>query len=244
MKGFTIFRHSLLLVLRNWQEALRIGALPVLAVMLVGLLTIGPAGFAALQAEPETLDPALASGVILTVLVGMVAMLVIVVNWHRFVLLEEYPGGWVPSLHPALVLGYFGRFLLLSLLMSLALFPVLFVVGLFGPASVIVLPIVMLGLTILFYRLAVILPAGAIGQPITLAQAWEATKGSSPSILMAMLLLFLVNVVAQTVVTILALVVPILALALSLPVSVVLALAGVSILTTLHGHYVEGRPID
>jgi hypothetical protein len=96
------------------------------------------------------------------------------------------------------------------------------------------------------YRFAPLLPASAVGQPLTFGAAWEATKGATSAIVV----LAIVSAVASFVIDLPALVLGlagppghILGLIWMLGTGWVKMLVGVSILTTLYGHYVEGRAI-
>lgn len=245
MKGWSIFKHSVLLVLRNWKEALQIGLVPVGIVVVLFFALIGPGTMMALSTQnPDDFDPALAGPLFLVVAASVIAFLLIVVNWHRYVLLEEYPTGWIPRAPVGLALGYLGRFILLMLLAAFLMIPLGLVSMLAGPLAIVLLPAAALFISVVFYRLAIILPSGAIGQPIGFSAAWEATRGSSGTILVMMLCLFALNIVVQIIVTGFMLVLPLLGLLVSIVLSALVGLAGVSILTTLYGHYIEGRPID
>lgn len=257
MKGWDIFLHSARLVLRNWKEALQIGLLPIGLVIVVGLLVLGADFWAiAAQGGPDVLADdfgamaGLGVSFALVWIFGLFMMLSVIVNWHRFVLLEQYPAGWVPAFHLGLALGYFGRILMLVLLAMLIMLPL----GVLGAAldggsggsgafTAIIVLVAGLFLGIAFYRVAAILPAGAIGKPISLRQAWEATQGATGTIIVLVLVLFIANLVLQLAVAALMLIFAPLGLLATVVAGVFWGLVSVSVLTTFYGHYIEGRPI-
>ncbi len=253
MKGWLIFKHSFSMVLRNWQEAVKIGLLPVLMIVGLAMLVLRGAAFELIQGtNPEDMEhvfmqPGLIGGFIAVWLFALFALLSVVVNWHRFVLLEEYPENWIPKIRANVVLGYLGRIILIAILSLVLMIPLGLVAGMMMAIpglGWIALIAAYLCVAIVMYRVIAILPAAAIGEPITLGQAFESTRGSNMDIFVLMLVSFGVNIVFQLAVGAVAVVSPILSGLLSIPVSLALALVNVSVLTTFYGHYIQGRPID
>lgn len=253
MKGWLIFKHAFGMVLRNWREALQIGLVPALLVVAFSVVVLRSAAVELFQGvNPEDMDyvfsrPQVVSGVLVVWLVAMVSMLWIIVNWHRFVLLEEFPTGWLPPFRLGPVLGYLGRIILLGVLALLFMIPVGMVAGLF--LVIPVLGVVALGamyifLAIALYRVVVILPACAVEKPVSLSTAFNATKGANFDIFILMLVSFGVNILLQLVVLAVSAIVPLLGALVSIPVFLALSLVNVSVLTTFYGHYIEGRPIE
>lgn len=267
MKGWLIFKHSLLMVLRNWREALQVGLVPIALVFTLGTLLFGTMGLDvlltpdlvmdsqtdALLTDDEPLYPAGFFGSFFLIwIVAFVAMFWVVVSWHRFVLLEEYPKGWIPKFHGDRILAYFGRTLLLGLIAAIAMIPVMAALAMLtgglattgsDAVGIIASLLLVLVLSLLLFRLVPILPAAAIGKPLALAESWRATQGATTDILMLALVGFAVQIALQAVVGVFVFVSPVLGLIVSGVTSLVLALVNVSILTTFYGHYVEGRPI-
>ena len=93
------------------------------------------------------------------------------------------------------------------------------------------------------YRLSLSLPAAALGEPMGFGASWGATKGAGGDILV----LAILSVVAAVVIDLPpAFIFPnltILAVAWQFATGWVILMVGVSILTTLYGHYVERRPL-
>lgn len=246
MKGLHIIRHSIQMILRNLLDILRLGLIPVAVV--VGSVA---ALFALVFATASEQGPG-AGATLLFIAVFLIAVacsLWFIVNWHRFVLLEDYPKGWIPPFHGDRMASYVGHALMLSLIMFLAMIP-LFLSQLFlaQVGSVFVasggVAIFFLVMSVLGMRLSVILPAAAIGKPLTLKDAFHVTKGANWTICVVMFLLAGCHFVVSILIGLLSAgQMAALALVLAVPVQLFLTILPVSILTTLYGHYVEGRPV-
>lgn len=252
MKGWNIFLHSLNMVLRNWKEALQIGLLPVaiIAAAVVVLLMTG------ILAEPtdQNMPFNFPSGggflsVFLTTLLACFCILWVVVNWHSFVLKEEYPQGWVPPLPTKRIFGY----LLQSIVVSLCLLPVSIVLVMFivpivntvdATTLLVVLTLIYLPVYMIAYRLFITLPATAIGEQLSISEAWTATKGSSGTLLVLSIVMSLASVLINQIETVLNNAMQGSAFLITAPLYAIWGLVGVSVLTTLYGHYVQGRPLD
>lgn len=258
MRGWHIFTHSAGLVFRNLDAAFRISAVPYCAHIAAQIfLLLNPAllatpdvgtdidatmGGALPQVEP------LAYAVFFCLqFAAAIASLWIAVNWHRYVLLEEIPAGPVPPFRGDLVLGYFGRSVLIALLLVVALFTLAIPAGLLmtsmpGATLPLVLATVA-GVLYVFLRLGVILPAGTLGRKLTLHNAWQATGAESGAIfalavisVLGMTLVMIPNIVAGDSLSLLSTV-------YGLAVGWVVTMVGASLLTSLYGICVEGRTI-
>lgn len=249
MKGLSIFFHSVRLVFNNIDAALRISLVlfAVYAVLQFWLSTT----WAPVSAELADVGPGqVPPGALFSGLLMLVISLWIAVAWHRYVLLGEMPAGWVPVMRGGLMLGYFGRSILLALIVIIA-------AAVMSTVSAVVLvllgPMVAVGgsmvLTMatafyLFYRLCAILPGGAVGKPVTLGEAWAATRGTGGTILSLVILSVLALLIVQ-IPTMLSgdpnsTVSVVYGIVIGWPVMLV----GSSILTTFYGHFIEGRTID
>jgi hypothetical protein len=247
--SWSIFTHSLGMVFRNFKQAVRISLVPLL--IAAGLVVVV---FSATDMPFFSPDPAAGgsfpdvagSGIVLAVvwLALVVISLWIVTGWHRFVLLEEYPQGWVPPIRFDRILSYFGHVLLVSLCALLALLPVLLISALLdaGVLMIILFAVGSVVASIVFYRLVPLLPAAAIGKPMKLTEAWAATRGANGTILALMVIWIVFNFAVQMGTAILMLV-PVLGPVVTFVVTLVQSLVSVSLLTTFYGHYVEGRPV-
>jgi hypothetical protein len=246
MKGWHIFSHSISLVWRNMYQALQIGLVPV--VILVGLVTllvpqIGMEMGTTLR--NDALKDAVQSGqislfpIFLIVLLWVLITIWVFVSWHRYVLMEEYPKGWIPAFRTDRILSYVGHGLKLMLLMfCISVLVVLLVVVTGGIAFVLFLAV-----AVIIYRFVAIFPAAAIGEPLTLREAWNATKGSTGSIIVMLLLFFVLQLVLSGAIAAMQSIAPILGLASQMTVTLFMSLVNVSVMTTFYGHYVQGRPI-
>lgn len=250
MKSWSIFAHSFGMVFRNLKQALQIGLVPVV-IALVGVF----AALSYLGVSVSVLQDEQALGLLISqgwmVFVGlwvfvMTMMFWIVTSWHRFVLLEEYPQGWVPPFRFDRILSYIGHAIMLGILLLIAMIPAAIVMAGLSPVSPVLAGvfavILMFAAVVGLYRLLPVLPAAAIGKSLKIKEAWEATVGETWTIVgllfIGFLFQFLLNIMAA-----LFVLVPIIGPIFVYAVLLVMSLVNVSILTTLYGHYIEGRPI-
>lgn len=238
MKGWQILVHAVRVVLRNRDAALRVSAVLYGAIAIFEILAfLNGAG-------PESAGP---SGI--SALVSVLAGLWIAVSWHRYVLREELPDGWLPQWRGGLMLGYLGRGLLVSLL---AMIPAAVAGGVIMGLGSAVNSVAFTGLgvvatlmiaAVVFYRLCSVMPAGAVGSPINLGQAWAATSGEAGTILTMVAGQILGVLALQIPVFVLAVVSPALALLVGLALNWVIMLVSASILTTFYGVFIEERAL-
>lgn len=243
--GFKIFAHSIRMVWSHIREALRISG--AIYIVLVGLSVIAVA--LSPTSDPFSGWAGLAWFAAIFLVVAWIA-----VGWHRYILLDEITGSVLPRFLGKHILVYAGYGLLLLVItvgiivaINLALtvvrvagFPTLAVV-----VGVVLALLLLIALFVVPYRLAPLLPGSAIGRGLSIRAAWAATRGATGSII----ILDIVSIIATVVIDL-----PAYALA-KLPMGAILAAAwlaitgwlklmiGITILTTIYGHYVEGRPI-
>ena len=254
MLGWSIFLHSVRMVFGNLKQVLQITIGPVLVAL---VLIVG--AFFALGITPEVFDegttklpPGVTTGsfflfLSIFMLIIWTVMFWIAVSWHRFILLEEYPSGIFPEFRFDRILAYFGRGILLGLLGLIAILPMAFLLAAVSGGSaglpIIVMIAYMLLILVVLFPLAIILPAAAIGQPLSMSAAWNKTTGTAGTVVVLIIASFLFQVVVQLVSTIL-MIVPVLGPLLVLFASLlILPLINVSILTTMYGVFVEGREL-
>lgn len=257
MMGWRIFKHSVQMVLRNFQQALQIALVPgvIGMALLVGLAMVTGAwdGFQGLASNPNADPPATgldsfgAFGLSSLIIIWVIAFW-IVVSWHRYVLLEEMPQGWLPPFRADRILAYFGLLLMLGVIAFFALVPLFIIIAVLGESAVnLALTIgvfYFLAVVLCIYRLSVMLPASAIGQPIPLGTAWAKTEGTFGTLIVLLIVSFIFQLLVQVVFGLL-MAIPVIGFALVLiPSILILPLINVSILTTIYGVYVEGRSID
>jgi hypothetical protein len=126
MMGWQIVKHSFLMLWRNLANALKVSVGPVILAIVISGLALSFSG-----ASPAMLAygmvsgelPASAALALVFVLIVMVfAFAWIAVSWHRFILLEEYPG-LLPAIANRPIWTYAGLSVLLGLVMLAALLP-------------------------------------------------------------------------------------------------------------------------
>ncbi|WP_299786720.1 hypothetical protein [uncultured Marivita sp.] len=250
MQGWQIFRHSFNLVMANLDQALRLSLVLYLIQSVYTVYSfLNPPEMAEFEGtqipvmSPETILPTILLGVL-----AVIASLWIAVAWHRFALTGETASGWIPQFHGSEIMGYLGRSILIGILVVLGVAVVSIPVGIISiglPALAGIMSLLLIGLgAYLFFRLGVMLPAAALGDKLTLGAAWDATRGQSATILTLSLIVVGASVVVQL---------PswlnddpnsVINVVYSLVVNWFATIIGISVLTTLYGHFVENRPID
>ncbi len=185
----------------------------------------------------------------------------VAIVWHRFILLEEIPLGVIPYRPEFRVGRYFWYGLGISLLAALVVAMVSGILGMIvgpffvssmqglaggqntGVVGIAFLVGLVIGIVVavLYLRMALILPAVALDESLTLGQAWEQTSGYTGAILTLALVLAFINAVVPLVIN----------LAFGELVWINLALIGlyqwfyfmlsISILSTLYGVIVQKR---
>ncbi|MCG7520428.1 hypothetical protein [Ruegeria sp. Ofav3-42] len=206
----------------------------------------------AFEESAGDLPPGTSTGGIFLFVLGLIAVIFvtvfwIAVSWHRFILLEEYPRGIFPTFRFDRILAYLGRVLMLGLLFAIAWLPMGLVLAMLSKSltilSIIVVAVYLVYLVVCFYRLSIILPAAAIGEPITIGSAWNSTTGIASSILVLIVVAFLFQVLVQLVFTVLAFI-PVLGILLTVFFgTLILPMINVSIMTTMYGVFIEKREL-
>lgn len=257
MKGWSIFTHSVGMVTRNFTWAVRIALVPVLLGFGSIYAVLTSAGLSiTVFADEAAMQEAMLSGKLgassfLATSILLLVELWVFVSWHRFILLEEYPEGWFPRFRGGRILSYFGHGLLIGflvLLLTVPMFAIFFLLALtLGQTGQVLALTFAFGyfifLFIVIYRFAPILPAAAIGKPLKIKDAWNATAGSGGAIILVFILLAVMQFALQVVTGLSISVFAPLGFAFAALTMLVMTLVNVSILTTFYGHYVEGRPV-
>ncbi len=260
--AWNIVRHAFLMIFNNFGQALRVTAIPGLALILIWGVFIGAMGVP-FDALDGTENPDAFSGVNLIPLLLLSLPLIafslfvpgwIAVAWHRFILLEEY-SGFVPAITGRPIWGYIGKSVLLALLLGLAAIPLMMIVGvvsmpfmqLSGGLSLIVFAItgLMIGTAIgfLWFRTAICLPAKALGDDMKFGEAWANTKDISGTIFGVTLIIVGLNVGVALVLGVILSGIPLVSSIAELAINWLSMMVGISVLTTIYGHVVEGRPL-
>ena len=251
MKAWTIFTHSLRMIFGNLSQVMKITLVPALIafaflVSYMVILGITANQFTVLESGPGAISAGAFLGAFLLLLILIVVGLWPVVAWHRFILLAEYPTGWIPTLRFDRILSYAGHAILLGLVALVLVLPIGMIMGVTETAApaagTIFMALVVLALNVIVLRLSPILPAAAIGKPLRMKEAWEATKGANGTILLLLVILSVFQFVLQFAFGFLMLI-PVIGVLVMLVGVLISALINVSILTTLYGHFVEGRDL-
>jgi hypothetical protein len=249
MKGVQIFRHALLQVVNNLGPAIRISAALYLVQVLVGLAF----GRAMMSGGMGMMGGGFGLGALLVLIVSLVTGIWIAIAWHRFVLLGEVTDAPVPPFMGERMGAYFVKSLVIGLVM-MALGMVLgAIVGVIGMplmahgavmsglllmSLLVQVPLIYLGLS-----LAAALPGTALSNDLPLLAGWEATKDDWKTLLQ----LAFIMALAVTVLNLIGWMVlggaTILAQIWQVIIGWPIMMVGLSVLTTLYGHYIEKRPL-
>lgn len=256
----SLLTHAFRMVFGNLGAALRISAGPMLIIVAlsVALVTTAdvPLGTTVTYENMEDFPMGL---FFLTFIVGIICLLWIATAWHRYILLEEHPG-MLPAFNGGRMLAYLGRGVLLGLLLLVILLVIGFVAGailamflgggdnmteeggfFIGLVFALVVYIPML---FLYYRLCPVLPAAAVGESLGFKEAFSATAPGS-SMLLAMGIFWAVAIFVGVWVTEnVTQALPIIGFALSVVFNWTIAMVNLSIMSTIYGHYVEGRELN
>lgn len=259
MNGFTIFSHSVRQVTGNLSMAIRISGgfwLLMVAVAFAWGFTI-----------------ALTKSAFLSIVLGMAALVFLVwgismvaVVWHRFVLLEEQPSGFLPSKPGLRIWPYFWYGIGIAIIVLTVLAVLFFIATIFiepdnfyhafnqqnltlTPKDIAIRFIVGLLSSIISLRLALILPATALDESLTLGDSWNETTPFTGAIITIAILLSLLNggmtmVFGMAVFSVkgsaaLTLIVTL----LNLVFQWFYFMLNISILSTLYGHIVQKREV-
>lgn len=250
-----IFLHSFRQVFGNLSGALQVSGVLMLVLFAV-LLTLG----GAMPTDEAGMRQLMMQGqmpwgrILLSSLLSIVIWLWVVVGWHRYILLNEQPR-LVPALRFDRMLGYFGK----SILIGLILLPLALILGFIGggiasgmvqgggnvfPALVVMGLLVYVPLAVVGMRLGTMLPGAALEPGVPVFSGWEATRGATLTILGVVILSVFFTSALDFLGTRLfqdPTAVP--AVIYELVKQWVVAMVGASILTTLYGHYIEKRPL-
>ncbi len=263
--SWQIVKHAFSMVFGNLSDAIKASLVPILVAVAAILIAVVvfkmPLSMVSGSGDPAQMmmmtPPASAYlGLLLIIVVYVFVFGWIAVTWHRYVLLEEYPAS-VPAISGRPIWSYIGKSILIGLLIGLVSIPLVFVIGLLGAGvsmggggmggamvvGAIVGLIIGAILSWIWFRTAIVLPGTAIGKPMKIGEGWRATAALSGTIFKTTLIIVALNVVATLVVSLVSAGIPIIGAILNLGVTWVTLMVGASLLTTLYGHVVEGRPL-
>lgn len=249
MLGFKLFNHAFKMLFHDIWVTVRFTILPLILGNIVAYLVFyalsGGNFFDVLYGGEQPNQPPM--GLLLSLLPAIAALtfafIWAAVGWHRYVLLEERPGAFLPRLNGRQLRAYFWSSIRLGLLLVFLLLPILAVVilvpDLGGNALRLMIFVYCVPVFAIWFRYSLILPAAALGKVMVPDNSWSATRGHVGTFLTIALASVLLNEMTQLdlghelVTTVIFVVFDWLNFAL-----------GVSLLTTLYGHFVEERALD
>jgi hypothetical protein len=253
MKGWNIFVHSVQQVLGNFGAALKVSGVLYLAQILVALLF----DVSLFMNDGQSTAALMQSGIpwfwlVIAILVSVITSLWIAVAWHRYILLEEEPG-IIPEFRGDRILSYFKTAVLIFLILIIPAMILIFISGAIaipygqnGGSTFVaemIVTVIVLPLTVIGFRLSTILPGVALGKRGAISDGWQATSGETGDFVVLSVawsaLLFVLGLVMGA----LGSAIPALTILFELVVGWVTMMIGISILTTLYGHYIEKRPL-
>lgn len=259
---FKIANHAIRMVFANLEDVLKLTLLPYIAITLLGLaLDFAVTGNvtwseSAFDLNPPAEGEAETAQGVATAVVGSLLYLIpyliltawLAVGWHRFVLAEEYPTGFVPKWQAGRMVPYIWRFLQVFLTLAITIVGVGVAVMMIGfvaePLAALVGLAMALVVVVLNVRLSLVLPAVSIDRSdFGIQAAFAATAGFGWMILGAIAVLTLYVFGVLLIVAVLSLISPAFVVASTVLLQWLFLVIGISFLTTLYGVIVEGRQL-
>lgn len=241
MLAFRILIHALRQALGNLRAALILSVLPFVTVVAGGILWW--TAMRAIRGMEDVTAPAIAVhlGYLLLVALSFVSL---ATAWHRFVLLEEPPRLWrgLGRVQGVYVLTNLKIWLIALLIGLLAYLPSIVLMALFEGGSTVralYMALMSLLMTAVILRLATALAGTATGAPDPVTTAWHATRSRWGTLL----LLALFSGLLQYAISLPLLLPGIAGVALAPVVYWFGTIMSLSLITTLWGHFVEGRAL-
>ncbi|MDG1377136.1 MAG: hypothetical protein P8P56_08990 [Yoonia sp.] len=258
--AWNIVRHAFLMVFGNLSQSLKVSLPPLVMLAVFTAFVLISTGVPLDMNSPEAVTDVASrlSALDLMLILALIGFSLFVMSWvavawHRFILLEEYTA-LLPATQNRPIGSYLWRSLQLVLLIALVAVPVMFVVGIIllpfqgGAGSSLGEALVGLALgvvmTFLWLRWAIVLPAIAVDHAMTLTEAWAETKPVSGVILNVAVIVTILKVLATVVVSLFYGALPLVAFVCDIITNWTALMVGASILTTIYGHVVEGRPLS
>lgn len=241
MKAWKILSHALRQVFGNFGAAVRVSLLPFVAVAVVSVI-FGAGVVMTMTNNPNSAPGAgmVVSGLAMA-LVYVAVFCTIAVNWHRYVLLNE-PVGWIPAVRPDLILVYFGTSLAIWLGFSVVVGLGAMILSSAGTPGVVIAVLAVVFALSQLWRISAALPGVALGESGCVGKSITATNGETGTLIVMTLIYLLGSVVAGLVAGLFALI-PVLGFLVNLAFQWLTMMVALSVLTTLYGHYVEGREL-
>lgn len=250
MQALRIVLHALRQVFGNFRQALVMSLAP----LAIQAMLIVAGILAVLASKDSEAKMGWFLSVVAIALAWLFGLLWLAVRWHRFVLLNE-PQGLLPRRVP--ILRYAGTALLNVLIMIPPALALIAIVSLLASVGSIFLAIMVnLIFSVLLYSLAIILatalPGAAIGAPQPIRTAWERLNPAGGTIILLAIIGFLASALVELVIALVEFALAdgqqsnlqfLATMAVTIVAYWLSMLISLSVLTTLWGHYVEGRPL-
>ena len=257
MKGLQIFTHSLRQVTGNLEGAIRISAVPYLVQFAAGLIVTRPWNATAQMEAMVQLGMGHGPSVLLALVnlvIALVTSIWMAVAWHRFVLKNEAPTGFIPAFRGDQILAYFLRSLGIAVICIILAIPLGMIAGFiaypfmgpYGPnilTIILIMLITYFPLVLISYRLSASLPAVAVDEAGSFTAGWDATQGATGDLAVLALVSVAVFVGGSLLGLYVFGAIGILSIAWTFVFHWLVMMIGVSILTTLYGHYIEKRAL-
>lgn len=251
--------HTFRMIFGNFGQALKVSVGPFLILVLAqGVL------FGVIATNADTVVGAngpMVLAMLLMIPLFLFVMAWVAVAWHRFILKEEYTN-ILPAVSGRPIWPYAGKVILLTLLIFVISIPIFFVLNsvaipfvsmshidpITGEADLPIWPLVvfMFGFLLIGFvalRLGIALVGTAVEKPMAFGEAWNVTKPVAWTIFGVVIILGLINLVPTILTFVVGIRVPILSAVFSIALNWLTTMLGISILTTIYGHVVEGREL-
>lgn len=242
MLAIRILMHSLRQVTGNLGAAAGVIGVP----LLLAAFSVLPLGMIAGRLSSPN-APVIAQ--IVWMLIVVAVWLTSAVAWHRHVLLNEPAQFWRPG-RGAQLRSYLGVSLGLVAVVLLAMIVVYMVIVIVGhPArlgllGLILMTVAGLALAATLTRLSTALPGGALQQPEALRRAWQATRGQTGTFLVLTIAMGVIQTIASLPGEYLFRGSPMVAFIFQILGGFLSLAIGLSVATTLWGHFVERRGLN
>ncbi|TJZ86640.1 hypothetical protein [Paracoccus hibiscisoli] len=241
MLAFRLLRHSILQLTGNLGAALTLSVLP----LLLAALGIGIGVVARLVLAGGN-PSGIAFGAVMIAIAAtfILAIVVLAASWHRHVLLEERPQVF-RSIGRSEARYFWAAVRMTLVIMLIVFLPLILIVALTsalnGSVYVTMLASLIIGIAvaIIGLRLGTGLAGAAIGAEKPLTTGWKATE----SHLGTLLLLAVFSQILQTILNLASQIPGLVGLVATLLAAWLGALLSLSLITTLWGHFVEGRAL-
>ncbi|MGC1494249.1 MAG: hypothetical protein WA790_00460 [Sulfitobacter sp.] len=212
----------------------------------------------ALQAASETMVLPPASSILLLFglgLAGLFGYALMAILWHRHVLLNGDARDSDLRPNSGVILGYIWRAIILGFVQFLVAIPIGMAIAILGGigaafsggVNVILFTIVGVAAGVVFIwvalRLSVVLPAASLGNIMRIGESWQVTAPAANALWGVAVLLAVINTILTFISTAIMPGDLGFSLVFQTVIYIIEGLVFVSVLTTLYGHLVEGRPL-